>query len=194
MPDKTRRKARQTKDRVLQARIPEQLDDELRTRAEDLGLSVSTIVRNVLLNTFDLVEGVVSDSSQIARVLTGGRDSSASPHPGAPTTEQGRAPATADVSPEDADELLGWQEAILNKNAVCDECNAILKKGERAAIGLPISPRPVLLCLQCLDAVVLMSDAADSSAGKPRKKAPGKKRAAKKRARASTSAKGRTDK
>jgi hypothetical protein len=50
----TRRKRQQTKDRVLQARIPEQLDEELRDRAEQLGLSVSTIVRNVLLNTFDL--------------------------------------------------------------------------------------------------------------------------------------------
>ena len=70
MPGKIRRKRRsrnQTKDRVLQARIPEQLDEELRDRAEQLGMSVSTIVRNVLLHTFDLVEGVVTDSSQIAR-------------------------------------------------------------------------------------------------------------------------------
>jgi len=72
--DKTRRRGRKrhlTKDRVLQARIPEQLDEELRDRGEQLGLSVSTIVRNVLLHTFDLVEGVVTDSSQIARALAG---------------------------------------------------------------------------------------------------------------------------
>ena len=72
-----RAKRRATKDRVLQARIPEQLDDELRDRAEQLGLSVSTIVRNALSHTFDLVEGVVSDSAQIGRVLQGLGDTSA---------------------------------------------------------------------------------------------------------------------
>ena len=66
-----RRKRRQTKDRVLQARIPEQLDEELRDRAEQLGLSVSTVVRNVLLHTFELVEGVVTDSAQLARAIQG---------------------------------------------------------------------------------------------------------------------------
>ena len=72
--EKTRRRGRNrrsTKDRVLQARIPEHLDDELRNRAGQLGLSVSTIVRNILLHTFDLVEGVVTDSTQIAKALTG---------------------------------------------------------------------------------------------------------------------------
>jgi antitoxin component of RelBE/YafQ-DinJ toxin-antitoxin module len=39
---------RQRKDRVLQARIPEQLEAELRDQASRLGLSVSTIVRNTV--------------------------------------------------------------------------------------------------------------------------------------------------
>ncbi len=121
---------RQTKDRVLQARIPEQLDEELRDRAEQLGMSVSTIVRNVLLNTFDLVEGVVTDSSEIARVFTGRRAVQDEPEPGAA--------------------IIGWQEAILNVNGVCDQCNTILPKGQRAAVGLPPGPRPTLLCLDCL--------------------------------------------
>ena len=69
--DKTPRKRSQAKDRVLQARIPEQLDEELRGRAEQLGLSVSTIVRNVLLHTFDLVEGVVTSRASDLPVLPG---------------------------------------------------------------------------------------------------------------------------
>ena len=68
---KRRGKALQPKDRVLQARIPRQLDRELRVHAEQLGLSVSTVVRNVLLNTFELVEGVVADSANLARVAQG---------------------------------------------------------------------------------------------------------------------------
>jgi hypothetical protein len=130
------RKTRTTKDRTLQARIPEQLDDELRDQAEQLGLSVSTVVRNVLLNTFELVEGVVSDSAQLARTI------------------QGRAPAPAtkpEAEPEP--EIIGWQEAVLNRNGVCENCNRILTKGESAAVGIPVQTRPVLLCLECLGAV-----------------------------------------
>lgn len=162
MPDSTRRRNRsrqQTKDRVLQARIPEHLDDELRDRAEQLGLSVSTIVRNVLLHTFDLVEGVVTDSSQIARALTGRR---ATPSEATPT-----------------DTVIGWQEAILNKNGVCDECNAILPVGERAAIGVPTGERATLLCLDCL---VSLSPGAENAAKPPAPKKSAAPKKAKQRA------------
>lgn len=144
MPGKGKDKRRQTKDRVLQARIPEQLDDELRDRAEQLGLSVSTVVRNVLFNTFNLVEGVVSDSADIARVITGQEVSS-------PAPEAAQAP------------VLAWQEAVLNQNGVCDQCNAILPRGERGAVGVPVSARPVFLCVDCL--AVLSNVAGESAAG-----------------------------
>lgn len=148
----TRRKRQQTKDRVLQARIPEQLDVELRDRAEQLGLSVSTIVRNVLLNTFDLVEGVVIDSSHIARALAG-RD-------------------TASPAPDSEDAVIGWQELILNRNGVCETCNVILPVGERAAIGVPTGPRASLLCMECLAA---LPAATETSATPPAPKTPKKR-------------------
>ena len=141
---KARAKARQNKDRVLQARIPQDLDEELRGHAEQLGLSVSTVVRNVLLNTFELVEGVVVDSTKLARVVQGraGRDS------------------TADVPAPEAvpAAVVAWQEAVLNLNGICDHCNSILHKGERAAVGVPVGARPVLLCLPCLTALGTATD------------------------------------
>ena len=146
----TRRKRQQPKDRVLQARIPEQLDDELRDRAEQLGLSVSTIVRNVLLHTFDLVEGVVIDGSQIARVLTG-RD-------------------TANSASNLEVTVIGWQELILNKNGVCEECNAILPVGQRAALGLPTGPRATLLCMECLAALPGSTDEKSTPPAQKRKR------------------------
>ena len=140
---KTRRRAqpRQTKDRVLQARIPRHLDEELRDHAEQLGLSVSTVVRNVLLNTFELVEGVVADSTNLARAIQGRK----------PRPQTGRPESPA----ENADEtdVIGWQEAVLNRNGVCEQCNAILHRGERAAVGVPVQARPVLLCPTCLAAL-----------------------------------------
>jgi hypothetical protein len=129
VPPREKRKRRQTKDRVLQARIPQQLDTELRDRAEQLGMSVSTVVRNVLLNTFDLVEGVVADSAQVARAAQGRMDVAAGP---------------------DENEIVAWQEGVLNRNGLCERCNAILPLGEKAAVGLPLSSRPVFLCLECL--------------------------------------------
>ena len=147
------RKQRRTKDKVLQARIPEDLDEELRDRAATLGLSVSTIVRNVLMHTFDLVEGVVTDSAQLVRLAPGR----------APAPSPGPSPATdsADSAPPQA--VIGWQQAALNLNAVCDQCNTILRRGEQAAIGVPITPHPTFLCLACL-ASLAPDDGDDSDA------------------------------
>lgn len=140
--EKPGRKHRQPKDRVLQARIPEQLDEELRDQAEILGISVSTIVRNVLLNTFNLVEGVVVDGAQIARAFQG-RDAGA-PADTVATTADPAAPESPPAT------VVGWQEAVLNQNSICDSCNTILPRGERGAIGVPTSSRPIILCLECL--------------------------------------------
>ena len=133
---------RPRKDRVLQARIPSHLDEQLRDRAEQLGLSVSTVVRNVLLHTFDLVEGVVADSAEIARVI------------------QQRQVKPLGLSREEPpeQEVLGWQEAVLNRNGLCRQCNAILPRGKRAAIGLPARGEPPLLCLDCLAALTTDDD------------------------------------
>jgi predicted DNA-binding protein len=141
---------RQTKDKVLQARIPDDLDEELRNRARDLGLSVSTIVRNVLVNTFDLVEGVVTDSNQIARAVKGTSRKSVTP-------ENKRSEAGSE-------QVLGWQEMTLNLNALCDTCNAILAKGSRACVGIPVRDRASFLCVDCLAA--LQSTAIDEETAK----------------------------
>ncbi len=138
--NRARRRSRPTKDRVLQARIPEHLDEELRERAEQLGLSVSTIVRNTLLHTFNLVEGVVADSAQLARAAQGRGKAAGAPKRSSPQS----------VEAETGIEVIGWQEAILNRNGICDKCNTILPTGERAAIGIPVQARPALLCLACL--------------------------------------------
>jgi hypothetical protein len=155
MPESTRKKRgkpRQTKDRVLQARIPRHLDEELREQAEQLGISVSTVVRNVLLNTFQLVEGVVADSTNVARAFQGRRPR--------PQPHQLPSPAAAEAGQDSG--VIGWQEAVLNLNGICDQCNTILPRGARAAVGVPAQPRPVVLCLSCLQS--LAEDDSESAA------------------------------
>src|SRR5262245_60032871 len=100
-------------ERVLHTRVPRSLDDHIKQRARRLGMSASTVVRNVLLSTFGLVEDIVNDSTDIALAATGQE----------PTSRRRRArPADAGG----ADEVVAWQEAVLNVNAVCAECNAML--------------------------------------------------------------------
>ena len=47
--------------------------------------------------------------------------------------------------------VLAWQEAVLNLNAICEECNAILPRGTHAGLGVTAGPghKPVL-CTDCL--------------------------------------------
>ena len=109
------------KERVIHTRVPESLEAQLRQRAEDLGISVSNLVRNVLGHAFGLVGGVVADSHAVARAARGG---AARPEPAA-------------ASPVAAlDDVLGWQPIALGKNAVCSRCNALLPRGSDAATGV----------------------------------------------------------
>jgi hypothetical protein len=112
---------------VIHTRIPEALDTEIRRRASSLGLSVSNLVRNVLLNTFGLVESVLVDSADVVARSARAR-------------ERGAAAA-----------VLAWQEVTLNLNALCDRCNAILPRGARAAIAVTDGPASrTFRCLACV--------------------------------------------
>ena len=132
--------AQARKEKMLHARIPENLDREIKRRAGSLGLSVSTVVRHVLLNTFNLVEDIVSDSTGIARSITGDDAS---------TADSDR--AQRDGNAAESNDIIGWQEALLNLNAVCDRCNAILAAGTKAAIGVRETAGPrTIICPECL--------------------------------------------
>lgn len=134
--------AGERKERVLHTRVPDSLDRHIKRRARSLGMSASTVVRNVLLTTFGLVEDIVSDSTDIALAATG--------HAGPPRRDRARGGSGTQASGE----VIAWQEGVLNLNAVCDQCNAILHKGSRAGIGVRDQPGPrAIICVQCLAAL-----------------------------------------
>ena len=138
--------ADERKERVLHTRVPDSLDRQLKRRARRLGMSVSTVVRHVLLNTFGLVDDIVADSTNVALALT------SDPSEAAPSTPL-RTPATRPPS-SDTTTVLAWQEAVLNVNAVCAQCNAILQRGVRAALGIrEAAGAPIVICPRCLDRV-----------------------------------------
>lgn len=138
------------KEKVLHTRIPESLDEEIRGHASQLGVSVSNLVRNVLQNAFGLVDDIVADTTRIAQATRSARTSSAEAAPAREAPPGGQ--------------VLAWQEALLNLNAVCERCNAILVKGTRAAIAIVDGPghRPIR-CLSCLQELSDASESADES-------------------------------
>jgi hypothetical protein len=131
------------KERVIHTRVPESLDDEIKRRATDLGLSVSNLVRNILQHTVGLVEDIVHDSAAIARSA---RDTKA-----AFTDSTGASDDSQPPAPERAAQVVGWHSAILNVNAVCDVCNALLPKGSRAGVGIVTGGGAIpFRCSKCL--------------------------------------------
>jgi hypothetical protein len=116
----------EAKDRVIHTRVPEKLEAELRTRAQDLGISVSNLVRNVLGHAFGLVGDVVADSHAIARAARG-----------------------ENRKTEEPDDVIAWQPIVLAKNAVCSRCNDICPKGSEAAIS--IGGDRQIVCTKCLE-------------------------------------------
>ena len=134
------------KERVIHTRVPESLEVQLRQRAEDLGISVSNLVRNVLGHAFGLVGGVVADSHAIARAARGEPASKAAPPP--QPQQPAPQPPSPPPPPPSIDDVLGWQPIVLGKNAVCVRCNAILPRGTDAAVGLGTQ---LVACLTCLE-------------------------------------------
>lgn len=129
------------KERVIHTRVPESLEAELRKRSQELGVSVSNLVRNVLGHAFGLVGDVVADSHAIARAARGAKAESES-----------KPPPAIDSAPADPDDVLAWQRIVLGKNAVCSRCNDLLPRGRDAAIGVAEhGGGRVIVCTTCLE-------------------------------------------
>lgn len=122
------------KARVLHTRVPESLEEAIKTKARRLRIPVSNLVRNALEQTFQLVEDVVGDGLEIAEAARRGAER---------VREAAARPKT---------EIYGWQELILNRDERCRDCGAELNRGEKAYRGLSDAPEaaPMFLCSRCL--------------------------------------------
>lgn len=157
------------KDRLIQTRVPEQLETTLKDEARRRRTTVSQMIRNILEDTFDLVDGVVAnvdqivtDSVELAHRV--GRDARKMGQRGQHALRDPAAPCRAPLP--DAEERLShvqaWNEVVLNQPVSCTRCGAELPRGRRACTGLsdhPAKPRAWL----CTGAVASLT-AGDESA------------------------------
>ncbi len=162
-PDRPERRGRgrrpasetERKDRVIQTRVPRDLETTLRDAAERERVSVSHLIRHVLEDTFNLVDNIVADSaSLVGNVTRDARRLAAS--------ARGQVPADKPLVPaaeggDTARELLAsvdaWQDVIVNRPGHCIQCGADLPRGQRAFRGLSDQPGTpaVWLCGHCLN-------------------------------------------
>lgn len=129
---------RERKDRLVQTRVPERLETTLRQEANKKGTTVSHLIRSVLEEAFEFVDGVaenldqiVSESVELAQRIS---DAASGARPRRARAQRcGKTRAGAEKKLAD---VAAWQEVLLNKDVHCSRCGAELKKGSRALHGL----------------------------------------------------------
>jgi len=126
------------KDRLIQTRVPERLETTLKEAARKHRVTVSQMIRNVLEDTFHLVDGVVanvdqivSDSVELAQQV--GKESR--------RVRSARSGGTSCGDPlEGSAERLAridaWNRVVLNRPMPCTKCGVELAKGSRVYVGL----------------------------------------------------------
>lgn len=176
--EQARLREERRKDRLIQTRVPRDLESTLKREARRRRLTVSHLIRNVLEDTFQLVDDVVAnvdeivtDSVELARrvgrdarrVADVVRDAVVAPETdGEATATDAPAEAPADAAPaagsdaaHDAplplDQVYAWNRVVANRPATCARCATELPRGSDAFVGLSDAangPR-LWLCAAC---------------------------------------------
>jgi len=162
------------KDRLIQTRVPERLETTLKDEARRRRTTVSQMIRTVLEDTFDLVDGVVAnvdqivtDSVQLAHKV--GRDARRIGLLGQDALRDLGAPCLEPLA--DAGERLSqvqaWHEVVLNQPVPCTKCGAELPRGHRAFTDLSDHPgRPrSWLCTRAVSSLTADGEPAVPSQG-----------------------------
>lgn len=158
------------KDRVIQTRVPKDLESTLKDAAERKRMTVSHLIRNVLEDTFRLVDGIVADSSALvenvardARKLAatargeGRTGDKAEDKPADNVAGEAETTAPVELSVDPLDAVDAWQDVIVNRPGQCAACGMELVRGQRAFRGITSQPTgaglsPALwLCPACIE-------------------------------------------
>jgi hypothetical protein len=148
---------RPRKDRLIQTRVPRELETTLKQEARRRRLTVSHLIRSVLEDAFDLVDDVVADvdeivhdSARLARNV--GRNARRLASPGRERDAAAGPPAEERA---DFSHVYAWNELVLNRPVDCSSCGSRIPRGQRGFFGLSEdadAPR-ACLCARCVEAL-----------------------------------------
>ncbi len=142
---------RERKDRLIQTRVPRDLEATLKSEARRRRVTVSHLIRNVLEDAFDLVDGVVADVDRLVS------DSVTLARNVGENARRLADPARSRSGEDHADlaDVYAWNEVVLQRATACSSCSAKMARGERGFVGLSDDPgrRRAWLCSSCIVAL-----------------------------------------
>ena len=131
--NKARATAMKRKEEYLGARVPRELRGKVIARANELGIPVSILIRNILEEAFppgaDNIAGVAETGAGAATTASG---------------NESRTPVT------EFPNVIGWEQITLNRPMTCTACGRRIEPGVRVTLGLT-SPgeEHVIICGTC---------------------------------------------
>lgn len=158
------------KDRLIQTRVPERLESVLKGEAQKRRLTVSHLIRNMLEDTFELVDSVVSgagglvedsvvlaeqvahDAGKIAATVRGAAQDASKIATTVRAAVRARPPtasAAATGEPREAapaepvpslEHVIAWNQVVVNQTVVCASCGTTIPKGTTAHLGVSQMP------------------------------------------------------
>jgi|GEM_PF-2264626 len=150
------------KEKVLNLRIGKDLDEKIKGEAERINMPVSNLVRNILENAFDLVDGIGTNVGNLVGDVVENAENIADNFRTAvkgyvSTDEQdAEAPTGADEPTQEAliDDVPVWQEVTVGKTATCAACDETINRGDKAHMGVSDSTGDrILLCGKCIESI-----------------------------------------
>jgi len=127
--------AMKRKEEYLGARVPKALKEKVISRADELGIPVSLLLRKVLEEVFaeeqtilklDLIKKEVTQSHSETKRYT---------------------------------DILGWKGIQLNKSCACDSCGIELKSGTEVFMGIGSGQESPVLCKPCKEKNISFNNA-----------------------------------
>jgi hypothetical protein len=158
------------KDRLIQTRVPGRIESVLKEEAQKRRLTVSHLIRNILEDTFQLVDNVVVGAGDIAKdsailaeqvaedagkIVATVRDAARDAKRIAATVRDVQRDEGSAGAPRDSSKfahVLAWNQVIANRVVECAGCSKHIARGGVAHIGLSSDPQapPAWLCPDCL--------------------------------------------
>lgn len=131
----SQRRPRGRKDKVLNTRISEELDAQLRRTAEEMDVSVSQLVRRALQRTVDMVGNLSGNVEHLVQEAIADVQNITNVSKGEPSARDLRANPALDA-------VVGWQEITTQRRMRCQLTGEVIEQGASAFVSVKVDNTP----------------------------------------------------